>query len=875
MCFSAHYSYFRDKNFKGNMAEETKNTQTELQPLAEEQSFFSLESIFRMLVLNWQWFVLSLIVALGIAFLYLRYTTPVYNTYAKILVKGSETRGSGASQALSIGDIIQNYGLSNERQILKSSTTAAEVVRDLKLYTSYTLKGRVRDRVMYKNQEFMVDMDAEHLEKLNTPVYMKIEKEKGAYHITGSYRVPIDELNSSAPYGIDQTIKNLPATIKTKAGTISIYTNPAPVKQKMTDGQEIIVTINSPMNVAKGYAARLGVAGNEGSDVITLSINDQNTTRAVDYLNQMLIVYNRLANEDKNDVARRTEAFINERLAKINGELNATDSELESYKRRNGLVNLRSDAGQSAGNQDAYEKRLSDANTQIQLINTYRQYINKPTNKGQIMPSNVGLNDGQTGQLVSEYNQRVLERNRLLRTASEQSPAVQKLNADIDDLYQSVQQSLTNAYQHNMQTAQIQRNAISAQLGRYSGEVSKTPEQERILTQIGRQQEVRSGLYLMLLQKREENSISLSATANKANMIEVPLHGGQVSPKPNMIYLTALGIGLLLPALIMFVLSLLRYRIEGHDDVMRLTALPILADVAIASDTAKTKADIVVHENKNNQMEEIFRSMRTNLQFMLGEKDKVIMFTSTTSGEGKTFNCANLAVSFALLGKKVLIVGLDIRKPRLAELFEINNHHNGITPLLTMEEPKWSDIAEQILPSGVNKNLDLLMAGPIPPNPAELMARPSLEVIFNVLRDKYDYILVDTAPVGLVTDTLQVGRVADATIYMCRTDYTAKSSFELINGLANDEKLPNMSIVINGIDMSKKKYGYYYGYGRYGKYGRYGRYGRYSSYGKYGYGKYGYGRYGYGNYGSYGSYGQYGNYSQSHYGNKDDDSIKH
>jgi capsular exopolysaccharide synthesis family protein len=857
------------------MAEETKNTQTELQPLAEEQSFFSLESIFRMLVLNWQWFVLSLIVALGIAFLYLRYTTPVYNTYAKILVKGSESRGSGASQALSIGDIIQNYGLSNERQILKSSTTAAEVVRDLKLYTSYTLKGRVRDRVMYKNQEFMVDMDAEHLEKLNTPVYMKIEKEKGAYHITGSYRVPIDELNSSAPYGIDQTIKNLPATIKTKAGTISIYTNPAPVKQKMTDGQEIIVTINSPMNVAKGYAARLGVAGNEGSDVITLSINDQNTTRAVDYLNQMLIVYNRLANEDKNDVARRTEAFINERLAKINGELNATDSELESYKRRNGLVNLRSDAGQSAGNQDAYEKRLHDANTQIQLINTYRQYINKPTNKGQIMPSNVGLNDGQTGQLVSEYNQRVLERNRLLRTASEQSPAVQKLNADIDDLYQSVQQSLTNAYQHNMQTAQIQRNAISAQLGRYSGEVSKTPEQERILTQIGRQQEVRSGLYLMLLQKREENSISLSATANKANMIEVPLHGGQVSPKPNMIYLTALGIGLLLPALIMFVLSLLRYRIEGHDDVMRLTALPILADVAIASDTAKTKADIVVHENKNNQMEEIFRSMRTNLQFMLGEKDKVIMFTSTTSGEGKTFNCANLAVSFALLGKKVLIVGLDIRKPRLAELFEINNHHNGITPLLTMEEPKWSDIAEQILPSGVNKNLDLLMAGPIPPNPAELMARPSLEVIFNVLRDKYDYILVDTAPVGLVTDTLQVGRVADATIYMCRADYTAKSSFELINGLANDEKLPNMSIVINGIDMSKKKYGYYYGYGRYGKYGRYGRYGRYSSYGKYGYGKYGYGRYGYGNYGSYGSYGQYGNYSQSHYGNKDDDSIKH
>ena len=206
------------------------------------------------------------------------------------------------------------------------------------------------------------------------------------------------------------------------------------------------------------------------------------------------------------------------------------------------------------------------------------------------------------------------------------------MTADIDDLYSSIQQSLSNTYQQNMKTAQIQRSAISSQLGRYTGEISKTPQQERILTQIGRQQEVRSGLYLMLLQKREENSISLSATANKANMIEVPLHGGKVSPKNNMIYLTALGIGLLLPAIIMFVLSLLRYRIEGHEDVVRLTALPIIADVAIASDTAKTKADIVVHENKNNQMEEIFRSMRTNLQFMLDPDDKVIMFTSTTSG---------------------------------------------------------------------------------------------------------------------------------------------------------------------------------------------------------------------------------------------------
>ena len=249
---------------------------------------------------------------------------------------------------------------------------------------------------------------------------------------------------------------------------------------------------------------------------------------------------------------------------------------------------------------------------------------------------------------------------------------------------------------------------------------------------------------------------------------------------------------------------------------------------------------------------------------MLAENEKVILFTSSTSGEGKTFNAANLAVSFALLGKKVILVGLDIRKPRLAELFEIDDHKHGITPLLTHDQPTWEQITEQILPSGINNNLDLLLAGPIPPNPTELIARHSLEIIFDILKEKYDYILIDSAPVGLVTDTLQIGRVADATVYMCRADYTPKESFNLINSLDAEKKLPKMSIVLNGIDMSKKKYGYYYGYG---KYGRYGRYGRYGSYGKYG-------KYSYGSYGGYGGYGSYGNYAKSSYGDKNDTSIK-
>ena len=658
--------------------------------------------------------------------------------------------------------------------------------------------------------------------------------------------------------------------IRTNAGYITFN---ATGKNLLPEGRTMRVSICSPRMMAGKYAGSLSVSQKtEESSVLTLSLVDQVPRRAMDYLNQLVVCYNRQANADKNEVAVRTEEFINERLTKINGELGSTDGALESYKRRNRLVELKTDARESSANASVYEQKLNDINTQIALIDDVSSAVNT-SNRSQLLPT-VGLQDASTNQLINEYNKIAMDRNRLLRTAAENSPIVEPLTEQLDEINSSIKQSLAQARRN----AIIQRNAIATQHGQYTGEISRTPEQERILTQIGRQQEVKSGLYLMLLQKREENSISLAATADKGKLIELPKFGGKVSPNNRMIYIIALAIALLLPSLIIFLISFFWYRIEGHEDVAKLTPLPILADVAVASDSAKSKADIVVHENKNNQMEEIFRSMRTNLQFMLSEGQKVIMFTSSTSGEGKTFNAANIAVSFALLGKKVILVGLDIRKPRLAELLEIKDHHHGITPLLTHSNPTVDDVKAQILPSGINDNLDTLMAGPIPPNPAELIARPSLDIVINILRDLYDYVIVDTAPVGLVTDTLQISRVCDVTVFVCRADYTPKSSFQLVNSLAAEKKLPNMAIVINGIDMSKKKYGSYYGYGRYGKYGRYGygkygygRYGRYGSYGRYGYGQYGHGGYGAS---QYGNYGLYGNYANSRYGEKNDDSVK-
>ncbi|MBO4825915.1 MAG: polysaccharide biosynthesis tyrosine autokinase [Prevotella sp.] len=842
--------------------EENKTQNLELENIQEEdeKSFFDLQAILMTLVLNWKWFVLSVLLCLGLAFLYLRYATPIYQATAKLLIKdeNNSSRARSSIDMTNLGMITNNYGIDNEMEILASRSLATQAVRDLKLYVTYKSEGNVVDKLMYKNQPVSVDVDRIHVERLTTPIQLRIEKEKAGYHVTGSYYVPLANGGQRGPYMIDKTFNTLPNTIGTGAGVIYFTAN---TSKPMANGDAELVTVQSPTTAAYKYAGGLSVSqSSKTTSIARLIFTDEIPQRAADYLKQLAVVYNRQANEDKNQVAIRTEEFINSRLEKINNELGSTEGAIESYKKQNRMVELRINAQQAVGNTNEFEQRLADASTQIQLLNSLSQEVDNPVNKYQLLPANIGIQDGAATSLINKYNEIVMERNRLLRSAAENSPTVTPLTAQLESLSSSIRQALNQA----RRGLEIRRSSIASQVGKYSSQIAQTPEQERILTQIGRQQEVKSGLYLMLLQKREENSISLAATADKGKLIDNPQMLGQISPKRQIILLIALIVGLLIPALILFLVKFLNYRIEGHDDVARLTRLPIIADVPVASETAKTKADIVVHENTNNQMEEVFRSMRTNVNFMLKEHQKVIMFTSSTSGEGKTFNAANLAVSYALLGKRVVLLGLDIRKPRLAELFEIDDHNHGITPLLALDEPTWADVNSQILSSGVHANLDLLLAGPIPPNPSELVERPSLDKVIELLKEKYDYVLIDTAPVGLVTDTLQIGRIADATIFMCRADYTPKSNFGLINNLGQSQKLPNIAIVINGIDMSKKKYGYYYGYGKYGRYAQYG-YGRYGKYG------YGYGRYGYGS--VYGGYG-YGNYRKSNYGNKNDDSIK-
>lgn len=828
----------------------------------DEQSWFSFQNIFATLILNWQWFLLTMFIFLCGAFIYLRYTTPTYSVSARVLIKEDKnSRRSNTNMLASMQDLgfmTNSVGLENEMEILQSNLLLRDAVMDMKLYAEYFSKGYVKKNLVYGTQPINVDMDRASLDTLDQ---MLLEETRSMELVMTRKNQNIEVSgtllkNGKSSGSFTKVIKKLPAICQTEYGTLT-FTKNTLVKEDSLEGTWI-VSIVPPMSVARKYLSAMSVAAtSKQTDIAEITLKDANYKRGIDFLRALVVCYNRQANADKNEIAMKTEKFINERIEKINDELGSTESKLQNYKKANELIDLQMDAAQSLQMTNQYSTKLNEATSQILLLDYLREFVENPANQYNIIPSNVGLTDAASMALITNYNQSVQERNRFLQTLSSHAPQVQTLTATLDQLQTSIHSALTQA----RRTAEIQRKSIQDEYSKYQGRIGRSPEQERVLTEIGRQQDVRSGLYLMLLQKREENSISLAATVDKGKLIDNPQYDGLVSPKRAIILLAALVLGFVLPLCVLFLLSFFRYRIEGREDVMKLTTLPIVADVPVASDSVKTTAGIVVQANKNNQIDEIFRSLRTNIQFMMKENEKVILFTSSTSGEGKTFLAANLAVSFALLGKKVILCGLDIRKPALGKLFNLSDRKIGATALLVKNSVTVEDVRSQVCESGVNDNLDLLLAGPTPPNPTELLARQNLEDTIEILKQQYDYIILDTAPVGLVSDTLQIAKFTNVSCYVCRADYTPKANIGVVNGLTKENKLPNTCIILNGVDMSKKKYGYYYGYGKYGKYGRYG-------YSRYGYGKYGYGKYGYGN------YGNYGNYADSRYSNKDDDSIK-
>ena len=798
----------------------------------EEEGGFDFKIIIMKLFIYWKWFIVSIVGCLLCAFVYLRYATPVYRVQATIMIN-DEKKGSFQNQMMAMQDfgfMTTTGGIDNEIEILRSKSMIKQAVLDLGIYTTYRLEGRFSSRTIYGKYPVDAYISRSDLDKMTKGITLQISQPDSLmYTIEYEYVDPVTREETE----YKKTVNTLPYTVKTPVGDIYLSKGEA---EGLGENRTLYISIVPPIRMAKACLASLSIEPtSKTTSVAYISYLDVNKKRGIDFVNSLVAAYNRENNNDKNIVAMKTKEFIDSRLAIVERELDETEFQMAEFKQKSGLTNVTGDAQKALESSSEYDKKRVEIATQLNLVTYLRDYVNAAENYLQAIPVNVGLKETSLVTFINKYNEGIVERNRLLRTASESNPTVMDVTLSLELMSNSIKTSVESLYE----SLTIQKRDIDKEAAKFESKIGNAPTQEKVLAGYMRQQEVKSGLYLMLLQKREENSIALAATADNAKIIDAALANDQpVSPKRNMILLVALVMGCAIPVAFIYLLELLRYKIEGHNDLEKLTKVPVLGDVAVAHNLKKGQRGIVVRENDNDMMAETFRSIRTNLQFILnGPEKKVIQFTSTTSGEGKTFISSNLAMSMALLGKKVILLGLDIRKPRLAEMFGFSNRTKGITAFLAGDPNDKELLFDQIIPSGINENLDILPAGIVPPNPAELLSKVNLDNAIKFLSERYDYVLLDTAPVGLVTDTLIIARVADASIYVCRADYTAKNDLNLVNSLYAENKLKNMSIVLNGVDMTKRKYGYYYGYGNYGKYGRYG-------YGKYGYGHYGQHSYG-------------------------------
>ena len=793
-----------------------------------EDEKIDIQQLLFKYIIHWPWFVGAVLVCLIGAWIYLRMATPVYNISATVLIKDDKKGGNTGSmvglEELGLSGLISSsQNIDNELEVLRSKTLVKEVINLLNLYVSYTDEDGFPSKNMYKTSPVLVSLTPQEAEKLTDPMVVEMA-------LYGEGGLEVNVTVGDKEY--QKLFEKLPAVFTMDEGTLAFFQSPDSLSLKKdtmeasSNIRHITAKIKSPMKVARAYCENLKIEPtSKTTSVAVISLKNSSLQRGQDFINQLLEMYNRNTNNDKNEIAQKTAEFIDERINIISKELGSTEANLENFKRNAGITDLTSEAQIALTGNAEYEKKRVENRTQISLIEDLRKYIRG--NEYEVLPGNIGLQDPGLVATIERYNEMLVERKRLLRTSTENNPTIINLDTSIRAMKSNVQATLDGSLKGLLITkADLEREA-----SRFSRRISDAPGQERQFVSIARQQEIKAGLYLMLLQKREENAIALAATANNAKIIDEAIADDiPVSPKRRMIYLIALVLGIGIPVGIIYLIGLTKFKLEGRADVEKLTTIPIVGDIPLTDEKNEKDGSIAVFENQNNLMSETFRNIRTNLQFMLQNDKKVILVTSTVSGEGKSFISANLAISLSLLGKKVVIVGLDIRKPGLNKVFRLSTKEKGITLYLANPE---TDLMSLVQPSDINQNLYILPGGTVPPNPTELLARDGLDKAIEILKKSFDYVVLDTAPVGMVTDTLLIGRVADLSVYVCRADYTHKVEYTLINELAEEKKLPNLCTVINGVDLKRRKYGYYYGYGKYGKYYGYGK--------RYGYG-YGYGQ---------------------------------
>ena len=763
----------------------------------EENDTINIREEIEKYFIHWRWFVVCSMLALIGAYVYLRYSTPEYSASTSILIKDNQK--SGISQELEafkdlgiVGGSSSN-NTDNEIEILKSRKIIGNVVDSLNLTISYFSEGRVKQTEIYNK----------------SPVtFILLEKDSVIQKVDSTFSIVIkDGKNYQLKDADDRTISShsFNEIVKSKLGIFKITRASLSFEEDVD--QNIHITIAQRYKIIDKYRKQITISPvNKNSSVLTLTLNDAVKEKAEDILNVLVNQYNKDAIGDKNEVSEKTKDFIDERLAKVGADLSAIQDDVKEFKSKTGSIGLSTEGELALEAVKENSEKLAIIETEQKLASWIKERLTEQAKEEDILPSNLGFTNVNITEAINNYNALILQKKKLVVNAGVKNPQLIELKSQINSLKSNLMSSL-----HNLITSlEFQSSQLKRQESQFKSKISSIPVNERIFIDIARQQEIISGLYSYLLKKKEETAISLAVSVPNAKIIDVAYGSNiPVSPKRKIIFLAALLLGLIIPFIILYVKNLLDTKIHNKKDIEENLSLPFLGDIP----KSDVKEKIVIGSENRSSSAEAFRLIRTNLDFMLTsnkrKESKTIFITSTTSGEGKSFISINIAASLAMSGKKTLLMGMDLRAPKVTEYLGLADR-KGVTNYITDEDLNLDSLKFNIPEV---KGLDIISSGVIPPNPAELLMTKRVENMFTIFKEDYDFIIVDTAPVNLVTDTLLIAKYADMFMYVVRANYLDKRLLAVPQTLYNEKRLPNMAVVLNDTD-PKRSYGY--GYGGYG-----------------------------------------------------------
>lgn len=764
----------------------------------------SLREVIEQYTRYWYLFVLGVIITLAIAFIYLRYAPVLYESKATIIVKDEKSRSPFEMAAFSqFGGFLSRFAssqIANELAIFNSKRITSETVKELKLNIKYEIAGTIKATELYTYRPFEVQFLSFVESELNKPV-----------------DVLFFEIISDSEFILENETQTIEKTFKF-GEKISLPFGDITVLPNLDDLEKFQGYFNKPISVsystvekvAMGYQEKVNIFNsNDKSNVVEFTIQTEVGEKGEDFLDELIYQYNKDAVDDKNEIAEKTSKFIDSRLQIITRELDSVETTKENFKSTNRLTDIQTEAIITLESASEFNKKQIEVSTQMELTNSMIDYM-KESSKDELLPANIGITNEAVGGAVSNYNELILYRNKLLQTSTLKNPVV----ISVDEQIAQMRASILGSLQNSKRGLQIAMGDLNVQENILDSKISKVPSREKIFRGIERQQTIKEQLYLFLLQQREEASISLAATSDKAKIVDRAYTSqNPVSPKKPIIYLGAFLAGLLLPFMGVYAVNLLNSKVTGRRDVER--HLPTTAIVGEIPKIKRGESENIQH-NDHGIMAEAYRILRTNLQYLFinkledNDKGKTLIVTSTIKGEGKTFVAYNLASTLALTGKKVILVGADIRNPQLQRyLPEHLKANKGLTEYIVYKDMHTDEI---ILQSEYNENLSIILSGAIPPNPAELLMQKRMATFVEELKQDFDYIIMDTAPSMLVTDTILINKLADITLYVVRAGFTDKRLLDFPQDAIIDGRLANVAVVINNVELNNFGYGNKYGY---------------------------------------------------------------